>query len=637
MIKQKLQVLGSFVFISLLILSLLRISLFLMYSHDFDTLSSGEVFLSFMMGIKIDAMSIFTFTSLIIIAMFLPFRFTSSKLYNQTLGYFWYLILIVIIFVVMADIVYFEFVQRHIGNEITAIGNDTHVITDMIIEYKFLFLVYIVLSILLFLIFKRIIAIDIEVGSSSLMKRLGLFILIFILLIVAVRGKIQGKPFSVSDAFVVNKTASGNLALNGFYTLYRTVGKTQKVYTYYPYKEALNITQKLLNTEKSRFDNPIFPLERINNDTQNVTKHNVVIILLESWSSKFVDSYGNNNLGVTPNFDKLAQNGVKFTNFYANGQRSIEGITALFTGIPVLKGFNYLGKGLELSNVSYIGDLAKQNGYTTLAMQSSKRGSFRVDALTKIAGFDEYYGSEDMPLVGKEDKDKKPKFGTWDGNMYQLLSKKLSVQKEPFLSFAFTSTTHTPFISPGKKWEQFEHNNKNVLGYLNTLKYADDMLGEFMQRSSKEPWFDNTIFIFMADHTIGFGDDSEMFRGTDIKIKNRVLEEMRIPLLVYAPKILKGQENTNIGSQVNIIATLMDILNWKGSFSTIANSMFEEKNQFAVFSSGQTIGMIDQSGYIKHTLEKKLELTGDESLEKKILSYYQIIGKLLRENKWSEN
>jgi len=268
-------------------------------------------------------------------------------------------------------------------------------------------------------------------------------------------------------------------------------------------------------------------------------------------------------------------------------------------------------------------------------MQSSKRGSFRVDSITKMAGFDDYYGAEDMPLIGDEDKNSKPRFGTWDGNMYDLLHKKLSVQKEPFLSFAFTSTTHTPFYSPGKKWEAYEHNNKNLFGYLNTLKYADDKLGLFMEKARQEPWFDNTIFIFMADHTIGFGNDSAMFKGTDIKIENRDLEEMRIPLVIYAPKIFKAKTIETIGSQADIIPTLAELLKWEGSFSTLSNSIVSPKKEgFAIFNSGQTIGMIDATGYIKHTLEKRLELTGEETLEKDLLSIYQTGSSLLRTNRF---
>jgi phosphoglycerol transferase MdoB-like AlkP superfamily enzyme len=203
--------------------------------------------------------------------------------------------------------------------------------------------------------------------------------------------------------------------------------------------------------------------------------------------------------------------------------------------------------------------------------------------------------------------------------------------KKPFISFTFTSTTHTPFVSPGKKWEVYPHNDKNIFGYLNTLKYADDKLGKFMQKCKKQPWFDNTIFLFMADHALGLSANAQ----TDIKSKQRSLENMRIPLLIYAPKIFEAKHIDTIGSQVDILPTLIDILGFKENFSSLSNSLFSpNKNQFAIFLRGQTIGIVNKSGYVLHTLEKKLESTTDLKTEKELLSAYQTTTKLLRVNKW---
>ncbi|HIP47331.1 MAG TPA: LTA synthase family protein [Campylobacterales bacterium] len=633
--RSKLTKIAYFLSFSLLVLSLIRLSLWLIFADDFASLNTQEVLLSFWTGLRIDLITITTFSSLFILLLLLPFKFTDHHTYQKIIGYLWYLVLIIILFVLLADMVYFQFVHRHIGNEVTAMSNDTHVIVDMLLEYKLLVLFYALVSFGLFQIFKKIIHRENVDKESSVLKRIVVLLSVIVVVFLSIRGKVQGKSFSMADAFVVNKTASGNLALNGFFTLYRTISKKQKIYSFYPECEALKTVNEVLASEKFTFTDKAYPLLREHkNQTNKEAKPNVVILFLESWSAKYVDSFGKNNLQVTPYFDKLASEGLVFPNFYANGQRSIEGITAIFTGIPALKGFNYLGSGLELSNLSYLGNLAKENGYSTISMQSSQRGSFRIDAISKIAGFDAYYGAEDMPLVGNEDKDATPKFGTWDGNMYHLLSQKLSTQKEPFLSFSFTSTTHSPFVSPGKKWEQYEHDTTNIFGYLNTLKYADDKLGLFMENAKKEPWFDNTIFIMMADHTIGFGDDSKLFKDTNIHIKNRVLEEMRIPLLIYAPKIFEHQVIETIGSQADILPTLIDILDWEGGFATLSHSLFSPKDeQFVLFNTGETIGMINESGYVKHTLEKRLELSGEEALEKKLLSLYQVSSKLLRENK----
>ncbi|MBI4746485.1 MAG: sulfatase-like hydrolase/transferase, partial [Deltaproteobacteria bacterium] len=108
-----------------------------------------------------------------------------------------------------------------------------------------------------------------------------------------------------------------------------------------------------------------------------------MLMLMESWSPFYIDSFGNNNFGVTPNFDRLANNGLQFTNFYAVGQRSIEGIQASLTGVPLLIGLPNLGLGLEASNFPKIGNILREKGYETIFMQSSRRRSFRVDAIAR--------------------------------------------------------------------------------------------------------------------------------------------------------------------------------------------------------------------------------------------------------------
>jgi phosphoglycerol transferase MdoB-like AlkP superfamily enzyme len=625
-----------FIVFSLSVLTLLRVALWVLYRGDFSSLTTLETLQSFLMGVRVDLISIATFSALFILFMLLPFKFTYNKRYQNFFGYLWYVVFILMIFIIMADIVYFQFVHRHIGQEIRAMSGESDMFLEFLWQYKGVVFLYIFSAIFVFWVFKKIMQISTNYSNQSFIKRVFTLLVVVIFLVLSIRGKITGKPFGISDAFTTTKSASGNLALNGFFTLYRTnLKKGIKDYKFYDDKKAIKISQSLLTSNKFKFIDNNYPLMRALKDTNSsAKKYNVVIILLESWASKFVDSFGHNNLNVTPNFDKIAAKGITFPNFYANGQRSIEGITALFTGIPALKNFNYIGSGLELSNLSYIGDIAKENNYSTISMQSSKRGSFRIDSISKIAGFDSYYGAEDIPWVGDEDKNKKPAFGTWDGNMYAFLLKKLSVQKEPFLSFAFTSTTHTPFRSPGKKWEVYKHNDKNIFGYLNTLKYADDKLGEFIKNAKKQKWFDNTIFIFMADHTVNFANENSSLAKVGKKIKKRELEEMKIPLVIYAPKIFKPSINYTVGSQADIIPTLIDILNWKSSFTTISNSLFaNNKNPFAIFKFGNIVGFVEKDGYIKHTLKKRLEMRGDKSLEEKLLSLYQVTAKLLKENR----
>jgi len=265
-----------------------------------------------------------------------------------------------------------------------------------------------------------------EIEHSISGKKLIILTVVTILaLFIGIRNTFEGKSFGSSDAYAVNKVSSGNLALNGFFTIYRTA-KTSSKHTLLNFDDAIKITQNAMQTPNAPFAEKEYPLLRSYAKKEN-PKYNVVIVLLESFGAEHVDGFTHyKELGVTPYFKKLSNEGLKFTNFYSNGYRSIFGITSLFTGITIPSGFQYLGKGLELSNLSYLGNVAKANGYTTLSMQAANNRSYRVDAVSALAGFDAYYGAQDMPNVEECDAGRAPMTGTYDFNMLDFYHKKLN-------------------------------------------------------------------------------------------------------------------------------------------------------------------------------------------------------------------
>ncbi|WP_373036180.1 LTA synthase family protein [Sulfurimonas sp.] len=583
------------------------------------------------MGIRVDIALIFTFTSIIWLILLLPFKFTTDKKYRSSLGVLWGAILGGIIFFNIGDILYFGFVNRHLNNELSLIGNDVGILVDMVVDF---YLLQTILGTLFYFLivyfFYRVFNTDIQ-NKNIRQREWANMLLVIIISFIGIRGKLDGISFGTSDAFAVNKVSSGNLALNGFFCYYR--GGTIQCTDHSAVKpqEAIQRVKKSLNSEKFEFIDSSFPLMR---KSRNTTKkgYNVVIIMIESLSARYLDELAHNNFKVTPTLDKLAKEGQLFTNFYANGQRSQEGITTIYTGLTQPVGFENLGEGLELYSPSYLGDMAHKNGYSTLAMQSSDRGSFRVDKLSALAGFREYYGAEDIERTG--DETGQPNYGAWDGNSLRFLSSKLKTIKEPFVSFCFTASTHSPFYSPGKKWEKYPHDVKSENGFLNTLNYVDVQIKEFMQRSKKEPWFDNTIFIFTADHA----NQTKISNEKNVNTANTYLPEFHIPLIIYAPKIIEPKRSDIISSHSDIIPTIIDILGWKNPFTTIGNSLFDKsvKNRFAFVKMGSIVGLSDSDGSIYYNFKDLISKKGSISDENKqlLLSIDSAQAYLLKNSKW---
>ncbi|MCD6433513.1 MAG: sulfatase-like hydrolase/transferase, partial [Sulfurimonas sp.] len=539
-----------------------------------------------------------------------------------------------------SDVLYYDYIHRHISNEIFNLGEDWDIIFGMAFGSMFL---YTAGAIFLTFIFLYTIYKFFSSKIDNFVSGRKLFIIsvvTILILFIGIRNSFEGKSFGISDAYAVNKVSSGNLALNGFFTIYRTAKKSTK-HNLLKLEEATKITQNALQTPNAPFINSRYPLLR-HYSKKNKTKYNVVIVLLESFGAEHLDGFTRyKELNITPYLKKLSNEGLKYTNFYSNGYRSIFGITSIFTGITIPAGFQYLGKGLELSNLSYLGKVAKENGYSTISMQAANRRSYRIDAVSHLAGFDNYYGAQDMPNVEECDEGREPLTGTYDFNMLNFYHKKLNNMKEPFLGFAFTDTTHTDFYLPSAKFERYPHDLKNYNGALNTYIYTDDCIRRFIESVKKEPWFDRTIFIFTSDHGSrnALCDIAKEYRPDDKPLPS--IEHFRIPLIIYAPKIFKHKEIKTLGSHNDIFPTIVDVLGWDANITTMGNSLFDKdvSQRFVYFFAGNLIGLINDSGYIKYNFKDIVEKVGsDENIEKmkKLLFGVDTAeAGLLEKNRWS--
>jgi phosphoglycerol transferase MdoB-like AlkP superfamily enzyme len=615
-----------------------RIFFLLRYPEDFSPLNTDELLQTLLMGFRIDIITLLTFSGILILLLTLPLKALARPKMRQAVSLVWATVLIAILVVSLGDVLYFDFSRRHLSNEVFNLGNDTDLIFDMAFgSFLFFTIGALLFSALLLYLFTRLFRHELSPVHSP-KKAWAISFLVLVLIVAGIRGTVVGsKSIGVADAFAVNKVCSGNLALNGFFCVYRASSK-KKNHILMDVPEAIEITKKLLSTPNAPFNDKKYPLQRSYQNPQP-KPYNVVIVLLEGMGAEHLDGFTHYpELNVTPYLKELSQKSLKFNHFYSNGYRSIFGITSVYTGISLPSGFDYLGKGLELSSLSYLGNIAQKNGYDTLAMQGANRRSYRVDAVSHLAGFKQFYGAEDIPNIEEVEGDRHVKTGTYDHNLLQFYHQKLNTLKEPFLGFTFTSTTHSDFHLPSSKYERYPHDLKNYNGYLNALIYTDSAIKRFMEKCEKESWFDNTIFIFTSDH--GSGDAAnpigKKLRGDFASLSS--IEHFRIPLMIYAPRIFKAQENNTLGSHVDIFPTITDILGWKGDFSVLGNSLFDKevKERFVLFNGGQTIGMIRPASYLIYNMKDIVETNA--TVPKKLLQELKAVNtaqaNLIQTNRW---
>lgn len=233
----------------------------------------------------------------------------------------------------------------------------------------------------------------------------------------------------------------------------------------------------------------------INSTSRNSTRSNVVLIVVESLARDYTGFL--NGAPYTPFLDKLAKNpdAVVFPFCFANGTKSIEMAPSIFAGMPNLMEDFFITSSYSTNRFTNVFGWMKSIKYTTQFFHGSNNGTMGFRSFFKGGGLQEYYGIDEYP---NKEVDFDGHWGIFDEPYLQYVSKKLTLNQQPFFSSVFTLSSHHPYAIPESLKSKFPGSNLTV---QKTIAYADYSLEKFFQSACKEPWFENTIFIITGDHT----------------------------------------------------------------------------------------------------------------------------------------
>ncbi|MBQ7908437.1 MAG: sulfatase-like hydrolase/transferase [Elusimicrobiaceae bacterium] len=617
------------VLFALVLFSAFRLALFVFHYSTFDALGFGQVLAAFLNGVRFDISVIALFLGPVILLFNLP---VNSVRYMKGCVMLLAGELMVMTGFLVADLIYFPYVKRHIAEEILQISADW----GFVLKYMFttalfpLFLLFVLLGIAgvwVHKIFKYRYEFNPYYAKGELLK-IGLC---FLFIIFGVRGHLgSGKALGIADVYrYASSPAAAALTLNGVFTSYQVGRKgTVDIRNHYPLEQALQHTQELLLTDSESLPDKEYPLMRMPTQARTSKKYNIMIVLLEGWHPYYVDSLSGNQFGVTPVFDEIVKKGVVFTNAYAVGQHSIFGFAAVFAGVPLVPGLPMFGYGLELTSFFRFPRVLSKDGYYTFFAQTSNRGSYRLCSLASYLGAEGSFGNEDM----KEQLDylQKAPFGyDYDGLMFSAQQIK-DRQKEHFLGMALMGITHPPFAKTLPQFDKYKGKTWDD-GFKNALYFSDWSIGEFLKKAKEDGWFENTIFIFVSDHTSGGPDSDSLYN------------KFRIPLVLYAPKILKPRKVEYVVSQLDLLPTIYNLLGLNVAYTALGKDMLDQTNaseRVALVSEGVNIGLITAKGAIRHSrkellsVEKLAEDFDEKQAEETLLSLDKTAYTLLKNNKW---
>src|SRR5262245_1947974 len=378
-------------------------------------------------------------------------------------------------------------------------------------------------------------------------------------------------------------TASAReLAANGYYEFARAFRNNDLDYhTFYitmPERAArLEMRDEFQEARSaSVFTEGAHPLERTVAGNGPARRMHVVLVTMESLGADFLQSFGGRP-GLTPNLDKLASEGLKFTRMYATGTRTVRGLEALSLSIPPTPGHAVLtrknNKGFQT-----LGGVLKAEGYEPLFIYG---GYSYFDNMQDFFGGNGYT-VVDRSSLSKSEISHETVWGVADEDLFKMLVREIDARvatDQKVFAHVMTTSNHRPFTYPSGRIDI-----PSGSGREGAVKYADWAIGKLMQEASQRAWFKDTLFVFIADHT------SHARGRTDLPPEN-----YHIPLIIYAPSLLSPQTIDVVASQIDVGPTILALLNVSYTSRFFGQDILTEgqHHQRALMANYLTVGHME--------------------------------------------
>lgn len=311
---------------------------------------------------------------------------------------------------------------------------------------------------------------------------------------------------------------------------------------------------------------PLLPASDITPDEHEETEEHlpimprkprhVVMVTIESMSAQFLGAYGSTN-GLTPHLDRLAAEGMRFANFYATGTRTVRGLEATSLGTPPVPGQAIVRRpGNE--HLLTIGEILEHQGFAT---------SFVYGGYGYFDNMNAYFSANDYRVV---DRTEFPKasiafenvWGVADESLFDnalgVIDANIAAGKRTF-THVMTTSNHRPFTYPEGRIDIPSPGGRD-----GAVKYTDWAIGRFIEQARTRPWFDETLFVFLADHCAAVAGKTAL-----------PVAGYRIPLILWAPKLVQPSVYEPVASQIDLPPTLLDILGVDGDDHFFGRSVME--------------------------------------------------------------
>ena len=512
-------------------------------------------------SLKFNTMSVLWTNCLFILLSILPFRFREKRWYQGILYAIYLITNIVMIFINGADVVYFAHTMKRITLEevhFSHNSNNLPIILDFI-KYN-LPLVIICLALIALLVYGwhyiKYQPTKIESNKRYYITNSIAAIVIAFLCVSGMRGTFNPKKpwVKMCDAVAYSPERTW-LTLSNPYCFLRSLDKTiqyDKV-SYFSPEEIEHVFSTEHQIDRSQYD---------------LGQRNVVVFILESFSrehSKFLNpELYEQEEDYTPFLDSLMQEGYTFTNAYANGLKSIEAVPAIFASIPSFK-TSFATMPEVFGDFEAMPEILAKQGYETAFFCGSERNSMGFEDTARQFGMQHCYCSDEFKAIyPADDTTIEPFWGVYDMPYFQFMADEIGKMQEPFFASVFSLSSHHPYRVPSGYTNKVPHGHTPE---QRVVAYTDLSIRKFFDRVKDEPWFCNTLFVFVADHVSPLCYDPQTYT---MKGHSSIIE------FLYTPDgSLCGLDSTTV-QQLDIMPTVLGLIGNKEPYFAFGRDIFNE-------------------------------------------------------------
>jgi phosphoglycerol transferase MdoB-like AlkP superfamily enzyme len=372
---------------------------------------------------------------------------------------------------------------------------------------------------------------------------------------------------------------------------------------------------------------------------------NIVMVVIESLSAEFLGSFGN-SANLTPNYDSLAKQSIFFTNLYATGTRTVRGMEALTLCVPPTPG-NSIVRRPNNQKLFSIATILKQRNYQPYFIYGGDGYFDNMNNFFGGQGFTIVDRNRGNPLsdnietqrfnIAENDIHFENAWGVCDEDIYRQALKHGDISykaNRPFFQFIMTTSNHKPYTFPEGTIDlpQGERNS--------AVKYTDYALGQLIQQARTKPWFNNTIFVVVADHCASSAGKWEIN-----------IDKHHIPAIFYNLK-QPHQTIDRLTSQIDLLPTLFGYLNWNYDTELYGKDINKTKegDERAFIGNYRTLGMLkgkvftqidDRKRVVQFdVIDRKGTMNVSSNKDKKLtdqtISYYQTASERFKNGKMKE-